>query len=171
MKKEFTVQDASAVADYVKSHWGYNPMTGIVTGRGGRPIGRTRPDGGLHCTVRIPKAGVMTAVLLHRAAWLIVTGSWPNHGVDHRDGDRSNNKWANLRPATQSQNRQNLKPVTGNGVLRGCTRYYRKWKAQIKVPGERAPRYLGLFATQEEAHAAYCAAKAALHPFQPIQRQ
>ena len=168
--KVVTPELAALLAEYVRTHWTYNPETGVVSGRGGRPIGKKRKDGGLDCTVRFPDTGVVTAVLLHRAAWLLKTGEWPVVGIDHKDGDRSNNRWLNIRDATQSQNRQNLKGVSAKGVLRGCTPYYRKWKAQIKAPDGKH-HYLGLFPTQEEAHAAYCKAKLELHPFQPVQRQ
>lgn len=100
-----------------------------------------------------------------------MTGAWPEDEIDHDDGDKANNRKSNLKAATHSQNRQNLAVRTKKGKLRGATRYYRKWKAQIKVPGEDAPRYLGLFETEQEAHEAYCAAKRELHAFKPEQRR
>jgi hypothetical protein len=44
--------------------------------------------------------------------------------------------------------------------LKGVARHRNKWKAQIRLDGKL--RYLGLFATEEEAHAAYRAAAAPL---------
>ena len=46
----------------------------------------------------------------HRLAWLHVTGEWPDAEIDHRDLDRGNNSWENLRAATSSQNHANRKP-------------------------------------------------------------
>jgi hypothetical protein len=43
----------------------------------------------------------------HRLAWLYVTGEWPAHLVDHENGDRLDNRFANLREATDSQNNFN----------------------------------------------------------------
>ena len=166
--KTMPPERAAEVAEYVRSHWRYDHKTGEVCGRGHRPVGTRRPDGALQSLAHTPSGKVM--VLIHRAAWLLRTGEWPDFEVDHENGVRSDNRWVNLRHATHSQNRQNLAGVTKKGRLRGATRYYNKWKAQIKVPGESAPRYLGLFATEEEAHAAYCWAKAELHPFNPEQR-
>lgn len=157
---------AAEAAEYVRAHWRYKPATGVVTGRCGKPIGTLRKDGALQVLVYLLSG--TTSVLLHRAAWLLKTGVWPDFEVDHKDGDRANNRWKNIRAATHGQNRQNLKKVTAAGNLRGTTRYYNKWKAQIKT--ENKHHYLGLFATEAEAHAAYCTAKAKLHEFNPEQR-
>jgi hypothetical protein len=46
----------------------------------------------------------------HRLAWLYVTGRWPHPEIDHIDGDRTNNRFANLREVTHSENMRN--PVT-----------------------------------------------------------
>ena len=164
-----TPDRADQIAAYIRSHWKYNPETGVVHGRLGKPIGFRRKDSALHAPVTLFD-GSKTSVLIHRAAWLLETGAWPSNDIDHRDGDRSNNRWSNLREATRQENRQNLSRRNKKGRLRGCVKYYKKWKAQIKMPGG-APMYLGLFATEEEAHAAYCEAKKRLHPFQPVQRE
>lgn len=159
---------AAAAADYIRSRWHYDPKTGAVHNRKqGKPIGYLRKDGVLQVLIHTEEGKI--AVLLHRAAWLLRTGAWPERDVDHRNGDRADNRWENLREATPGQNRQNLSTRTAKGKLRGATRHHLKWVSQIKVPGGTT-KYLGLFATEEEAHAAYCKAKQELHPFNPIQR-
>ena len=105
--------------------------------------------------------------LEHRLAWLYMTGVWPMDQIDHKDGDRSNNRWLNLRQATQSRNSQNLRAGHrdgSSGVLGVSYRdsKTRPWVAQIVVPIKRRI-WLGSFPTKESAHAAYLAAKRLLH--------
>ena len=100
--------------------------------------------------------------LAHRLAWLLMTGALPAEQVDHIDGDRLNNVWANLRPATRTQNTQNKRRYSNNSTgFKGVTIEPRRlsgprYVAQIKVNG--ASVYLGSYLSAEEAHAAYVAA-------------
>jgi hypothetical protein len=95
----------------------------------------------------------------HRLAWLYMAGEWPPENIDHRDLDRANNRWTNLRLATYSQNAQN-RPI-GKANTSGYKGVYwhkidEKWRAVIRVGGRR--KHLGLFNDKEAAHAAYVAA-------------
>lgn len=92
-----------------------------------------------------------------RLAVLYMTGKWPPDGVDHRDGDTSNDRWTNLRCATQSQNGGNMRrPVTNTSGFKGAVLSKGKYTARIRVNQKRIS--LGVFATAAEAHAAYVAA-------------
>lgn len=91
-----------------------------------------------------------------------MTGDWPPDDVDHRDLNKANNKWTNLRLATRSQNVANGARRTDNrSGFKGVTRRGNKWEARIRAGG--LLHYLGLFETTEAAHEAYCAAAAKLH--------
>lgn len=105
----------------------------------------------------------------HRLAFLYVTGAWPDECVDHIDGDRQNNRWANLRPATVAQNSQNISATTKNSSgLRGVTwsKHKKSWQAMIALSGKQT--HLGYFKDPLIAHAAYTSAKSSLHQFNPV---
>lgn len=82
-------------------------------------------------------------VLEHRLAWFYANGTWPPCEVDHINGDRSDNRLANLRLATHQQNNWNR---TANGASRQGT----KWRAYITTNDGRF-KHLGRFDTEEEA--------------------
>lgn len=106
----------------------------------------------------------------HRLAWLYAYGVWPRGQIDHINGVKSDNRLANLREATNAENRQNLMraPSQSQTGLLGVGRHTPtgKWRARICVNG--TTRYLGNYSTQEEAYAAYLAAKRELHEFGEI---
>lgn len=94
----------------------------------------------------------------HRLAWLWTTGQTPPRYIDHANGDRADNRWTNLREATQTQNNANQKRRSDNKTgFKGAMRTSRgRFRAEIRVHGRS--RYLGTFDTPEAAHAAYVAA-------------
>ena len=100
--------------------------------------------------------------MAHRLAWLIVMGDWPSEEIDHDNGDKSDNRWDNLRLASPTQNNQNtvhsnLSGLIGASYHRGKGRY----RAQIRVDGRRI--FLGWFATAEQASSAYVQASLKHH--------
>jgi hypothetical protein len=138
----------------------YDPETGVFTWRvtrkkcpAGKIAGSTRADG-------------YTAILVdgkryyaHRLAFIFMTGSMPEDEVDHIDGNPSNNRWANLRPATPQQNMWNKGRQRNSATgLKGVYRHSvtGDFCATIKVGPRRL--HLGTFKTPEEANSAYEAA-------------
>lgn len=141
----------------------YCPESGEFTWIAGIRIGK--PAASVHgCgyrTVRIDGR----SYLLHRLAWLYVHGRWPINQIDHINGERADNRIANLRECTNSQNCQNVRPHKDGSGLLGTSfiKALKKWQAGIGTAGKR--RHLGYFQTQDEAHSAYLAAKAEMHLF------
>ncbi len=89
---------------------------------------------------------------LHRVIWLIVTGKWPKHQVDHKNGKRADNRWKNLREATPLQNARNRRPGKTNTSGRIGVSYLRKqakWSAYIGI--ENRTVRLGVFDTIDDA--------------------
>lgn len=106
--------------------------------------------------------------LAHRLAWLITHGSWPSDQIDHINGVRHDNRLANLREATNTENQQNQRKamVDNKSGFLGVREQHGKFSAQIKVNGRY--HHIGRFATAEEAHSAYRARKRELHPFSTL---
>ena len=96
----------------------------------------------------------------HRVAWLLHYGVWPSGQVDHKNGDRSDNRIANLRDVTNAENGRNQKRHRDNtsGVTGVCWhRASGKWNARIKVGARN--KSLGLFADFDAAVSARKAAE------------
>lgn len=139
----------------------YNVQTGELrrlvsvshNAQSGSVAGCQRPDGYLVVSVD------GRLFLVHRVAWAIETGAWPTAFVDHANEDKSDNRWANLREATNSQNMHNIKLKAANkSGARGVSRHSRsgRWQSHIRINGKST--YLGRYDTVEEASAAYEAA-------------
>lgn len=108
---------------------------------------------------RINKAGKYKTLRMHRALLGIFD---PNIEVDHINGNKLDNRKANLRVATRQENAKNqaahsdsLSGISGVDAVRG------KWRARIFTNGRE--KSLGLFATKEEAQAVRMAAAVKYH--------
>jgi hypothetical protein len=102
------------------------------------------------------------AYLAHRVAWLLHYGEWPDV-IDHLNGERADNRIANLRSVTAAGNSLNLavRSDSRSGVA-GVTwaSFHGKWCAYIRKGGRRT--ILGHFDTIEGAAEARRAAEVAL---------
>jgi hypothetical protein len=145
----------------------YEPETGVFTWRvsrgkaaSGKAAGHVDVSG--YIRIRV-KARNYSA---HRLAWLHTHGHWPSGQIDHINGNRDDNRLANLRDVTAAINQHNRRKVSANnrstGLL-GVGRVSRSktFEARIRVNGESV--YLGSFKTPEAAHEAYVKAKRELH--------
>lgn len=157
-----TTQEQKITGHLLEMFYSYDPDTGFFT----RKLS-TNPRsfvGGVASAINadgyviLPLMGVRLRA--HRAAWAWVTGQWPMEDIDHINGDRSDNRFANLREATRSQNLQNsgmrASNKTGYKGVHYCHER-RKFVAQIVIDGKRVG--LGRYQTVEEAAAVRLAAE------------
>jgi hypothetical protein len=91
-----------------------------------------------------------------RLAFLIMTGEWPKHQVDHINRDTGDDRWENLREAKQTQNKANSKRYKNNTTgFKGVTFDAERMKFTVRIRDNGTYRRLGRFDTAEEAHEAY----------------
>lgn len=91
----------------------------------------------------------------HRLAWLYMTGNWPKNQIDHKDHDKTNNSFSNLRDVKPQQNSKNM--VRNKNNKSGATgiswhKPTSKWRVEIHVDGKS--NHLGLFDNPLDALAA-----------------
>jgi hypothetical protein len=92
--------------------------------------------------------------LAHRLAWLYMTGKWPKNQLDHINMQKDDNRLANLREATNSQNKMNMRKRRDNKCgFKGVYAYKDCFRASISKDGKNIE--LGLFPTAQKAHEAY----------------
>lgn len=147
----------------------YDPATGVftrLTGGGGQMAGNRA--GGV-CKRHGYRLICIDYVKYraNRLAFLYMTGEWPPVWVDHRDGDRANDAWENLRAATASQNIANSRLSKANtSGFKGVywCKMRQMWRATITV--NRKVSVVGYSDDPEEAHRLYLgAARAAFGEF------
>lgn len=133
----------------------YNPITGELKGVHGKVIKTTSQNGYIRFKMMFNKRAY--CIRAHRLAWYLCYGELPKNQIDHIDGDRTNNKIANLRNVTHQQNQWNQTKAKGYF----WSKQYERWTSQITVNNKKI--FLGRFDTEEEALNAYKCAKKKYH--------
>lgn len=137
----------------------YDPLTGWFTNRysRGRAVAGSRAGAETGHGYRRIIIGY-NKYYEHHLAWLYIHGVWPGE-LDHADGNGCNNRIANLRECSRTENNFNSRRATGAVGLSGAYLDKRtlKWYSQIQVGGKI--RRLGNFDSPEEAHEAYMVAR------------
>ena len=133
----------------------YNPETGVFTWNKGARKGKVA--GTMHDERGVLKVSIdKERHLLHRLAWLWMTGTTPRWSVDHRNGDFSDNRWSNLREGERGQKRQYRPPWREPTSVPGVSRVGGLFEAMVDVQGKVFN--LGSFPRAEEAGAAVAVA-------------
>jgi AP2 domain len=150
-------------SELAKILWSYNPLTGALIWNGDAHA-RHAKKGDQAGTINFHGYRVVTfygkKFKTSRLAFLIMTGEWPPTLAEHENAIRSDDRWENLRNATQSENMCNKSTMSNNKLgIKGVSQSKDgKFHAYICFAGKR--KNLGTFATAELAKSAYdCAAQ------------
>lgn len=149
-----------ATLERVRERLAYDPDSGLLTWasrpsrkiRIGQQAGRIGTNG--YVVIRLDGLNYHA----HRLAWLLHHGVWPAMEIDHINGERADNRIANLRDVDRSTNMSNRKGADRDartGVL-GVYKHRQRFVAQRRIHGVH--RYLGTFDTAAAAGEAYKAA-------------
>lgn len=92
----------------------------------------------------------------HTLAWFYMTGEWPKQDVEHRDLNRGNNRWHNLREGSRGDNMANTRIRADNtSGIKGVCWAVREQKWVAKIQKDNRSIFLGYFNSKEEAARAY----------------
>jgi len=137
----------------------YDPDTGLFTWLERRRRSDAGSQAGSVHTSGYRRIGVRgSLVYAHRLAWVMHHGREPEGEIDHLNGNRDDNRIANLRDVKPQLNKQNRRSSGLPGVKAANSG---KWRAVIKFGGSTIAS-TG-FDTEEEASALYLELKKRLH--------
>lgn len=163
-----TEQKALALLNEVRNLLDYDQNTGAFTWKVGRAgskgVGSIAGEVNSRGYVRLCVNGWRPTG--HRLAWLLTYGEWPEGNIDHINGDRADNRIANLRVVSSlvnSQNRHRAARTNKTTGLLGASfdRKREKYVARIRHNGRVIT--IGRYGTAEAAHAAYLDVKRQIH--------
>lgn len=148
--------------DVLRKLLAYDPETGAFTWmpRSGAPRQWNTRYAGTAAFKQLRQDGYLSGcigdqtILAHRVAWAIYHGEWPEQ-IDHINGDKADNRIANLRSVPNDENRRNMSRPKNNksghiGVNWCASR--QAWEVSIGIDGKQVQ--LGRFKQKDAAVAA-----------------
>lgn len=92
----------------------------------------------------------------HRLIFKLMTGADPINEVDHKNEQKDDNRWENLRDATHGQNRWNTGYRKDNKLrIKGVSVRFKDKKFIAQIQSHGKIKYIGAFHSAQEAYSAY----------------
>lgn len=117
----------------------YDPDTGAFT----RRLARGYVPAGIRADYQHKESGYRRVnvaghkLSAHRLAWFYMTGAWPDQEIDHKNRNKADNAWRNLRLATTAQNGWNASRKPGASGVKGVNWHKAtgRWRARCRANG------------------------------------
>lgn len=141
--------------EYLNERFDYNPETGELFHKKERPpehFKRPKDYVMWHSQFAGKRVGTLDRrtgyrlvcvdrkyLLEHRVIWKMAHGEDPVEELDHKDGDKTNNRLANLREATRVDNCRNSKRGVGKSGYRNVQwdSHFLCWKVDVSFKGKK----------------------------------
>ena len=144
--------------EHLKKHLHYSPQTGVFS----RLIANSSASKIGDLAGWKTKLGYIdlkidgTTYKAHRLVFLYAYGEIPSCDIDHINMDRADNRLANLRAATRSQNQCNRTKLSSNKTgFKGVSFHKATNKFVAQCAFKNQKHHIGLFDTPEAASTAY----------------
>ena len=157
------IRNPDITAERLRTILRYDPKTGYLYWNRRSDVGEwwNGRFAGKQAGAHLDRKGYATIAIdnhtyrTHRVIWAYVTGEWPDTEVDHRDTNRQNNRFENLRKASTEQQRMNMSLHRDSQTgFKGVSKN-KEFGFRARIWLNKKEVTLGYFATAEEAHAAY----------------
>jgi HNH endonuclease/AP2 domain len=137
----------------------YYPSTGLIIWinpqssklKPGDIAGNIKADGYISIGFK-SKSGGVYKILAHHIAYYKMRGKWPPREMDHKRGNRADNRWSKLRLAKHHQNISNQKlRINNTSGITGISWYKATNKWQVRIGHRYRTINVGYFSTLQEA--------------------
>jgi hypothetical protein len=155
MSKHTPKKPSQEVLDHLTANYTYDRDEGhVFNNRKGKPALGVNSVG--YLSVQLFINSKRFNLRTHHVVWFFEYGEWPTQSLDHIDGVKTNNNYANLRLVTHRENLQAYCMTQNTSSLYQGVHWAKenkKFRSRIVIEGEK--KSLGYYTCELEAARAY----------------